>query len=93
MGVAGDRWRSVLLLSGGNNPAIQLADGLIRRLGGEQFAIYGAGMDGIEVEPLAVQVLGEQGIDARGWVPPPPYDRPPRTLDHVITLCVTNCET
>lgn len=85
--------RAVLLLAGGNDAAVPLADGLLRQLGGGRFAIYGAGAAGIVADPPVVRALAEVGGDLRGWRPPPAYPRPPATLDLVITLCFTGCET
>ncbi len=93
MGTQGEGRRAILLLSGGNRAAMQLAPGLLRRLGGGRFAIYSAGAETVSADPLAARVLAEVGEESGGWTPPPSYPYPAATLERVITLCVTDCET
>lgn len=55
---------SVLFLCTGNSCRSQMAEGLLRELGGDRFAVYSAGTDPAErIHPLAVEVMAEKGID------------------------------
>jgi arsenate reductase len=55
---------SVLFLCTGNSCRSQMAEALLRRLGGDRFDAYSAGTEPAErVHPLAVQVMAERGID------------------------------
>lgn len=53
----------VLFLCVGNSARSQMAEGLLRELGGGRFEAYSAGMEPSEVHPLAIKVMEEIGID------------------------------
>ena len=54
----------VLILCTGNSARSQLAEGWLRALGGERFAVFSAGTDPKPaVHPLAIQVMSDAGID------------------------------
>jgi arsenate reductase len=55
---------NVLFLCTGNSCRSQMAEGLLRELGGDRFAAHSAGTDPAQrVHPLAVRVMSEKGID------------------------------
>lgn len=55
---------NVLFLCTGSSCRSQMAEGLLRELGGERFTVSSAGTAPVEqVHPLAVQVMAEKGID------------------------------
>jgi arsenate reductase len=64
-----------------------MAEGLLRRLGGEQFEVYSAGTEATQVRPLAIRAMAELGIDIS--------EQQSKTLDRylsepfdeVITVC------
>jgi len=56
----------VLFLCSHNSARSQMAEGFMRRLGGDRFEVASAGTDARGVNPLAVQVMAEIGIDLRG---------------------------
>jgi arsenate reductase len=69
-----------------------MAEGLARQLLGEDHEIHSAGTDPVGVNPFAIQVLAESGIDitdqrAKG------LDEVPGTADIMITLCANAAET
>jgi arsenate reductase (thioredoxin) len=53
----------VLFLCTHNSVRSQMAEGLLRRLGGEQFEVYSAGTEATQVRPLAIRAMAELGID------------------------------
>ncbi|MFI5379564.1 MAG: arsenate reductase ArsC [Tepidisphaerales bacterium] len=54
----------VLILCTGNSCRSQMAEGFLRQYAGDRFDVRSAGMEPkAEVHPLAVQVMGEIGID------------------------------
>lgn len=55
-------WR-VLFLCTGNSARSQMAEGLLRHLGGKTVEVSSAGSDPSQVHPYAVQVLAQRGID------------------------------
>lgn len=56
----------VLFLRSGNSARSQMAEGFLRELGGDRFEAHNAGLDPIGVNPLAVEVMREVGIDISG---------------------------
>lgn len=56
----------ILILCTGNSCRSQIAEGLFRHFGGEQFNICSAGTEpAAAIHPLAIQVMDEIGIDIR----------------------------
>jgi arsenate reductase len=53
----------VLFICTGNSARSQMAEGLLKQLGGERFEVYSAGLDPKGVNQLTVQVMNEIGID------------------------------
>jgi arsenate reductase (thioredoxin) len=73
--------RRILFLCTHNSARSQMAEGLLRYLGGEQFEAYSAGTEATHVRPLAIQVMAELGIDIAGqaskmldWYVSEPFD-------------------
>ena len=62
--------QNVLFLCTGNSCRSQMAEGLLRHLGGERFEALSAGLEpNDEVHPLAIQVMKEIGIDITSQQP------------------------
>ena len=77
----------VLFVCTHNSARSQIAEALLQRYGGEDFAVYSAGTEATRVNPLAIQVLDEVGIDwtqARSKVIGEFLDE---QFDYVITVC------
>lgn len=77
----------VLFVCTGNSARSQLAEALLRQLGGADFEVASAGTEPKGVNPLAVRVLAELGIDWSGATSKgiePFVDAP---WDYVITVC------
>lgn len=53
----------VLFLSTGNSTRSQMAEGFLRHLAGEHFVAVSAGIEPGGLNPMAVQVMKEAGID------------------------------
>ncbi len=61
---------NVLFLCTGNSCRSQMAEGFLRKYGGNRFTAVSAGTDQAEkVHPFAVQVMDEKGIDIRDQTP------------------------
>jgi arsenate reductase (thioredoxin) len=56
----------VLFLCTGNSCRSQMAEGWLRHLGGERFESLSAGVDPHGLNPLAVRVMAEAGVDISG---------------------------
>lgn len=59
----GDLKRTVLFLCTGNSCRSQMAEGWLKHLGGEMFEALSAGIEAHGLNPLAVQVMHEAGVD------------------------------
>src|SRR5918994_1611700 len=53
----------VLFLCTHNSARSQMAEGLLRHLGGDRFEAYSAGTEATRVRPLAISAMNELGID------------------------------
>jgi arsenate reductase len=61
---------NILVLCTGNSCRSQMAEGWLRHLAGDRFEVHSAGTKPAQrVHPLAVQVMGEAGIDIGGQTP------------------------
>ena len=78
----------LLVLCTGNSARSQMAEGWLRRLGEGRVEAFSAGTHPAPaVNPLAVQVMGEVGIDLSGQRPKSVEGFLGRQLDYVITVC------
>jgi len=59
---AGEKSR-VLILCTGNSARSQMAEGLLRHLGGARYEVFSAGTKPVGVNPLAIEAMRETGID------------------------------
>jgi len=78
---------SVLFLCVANSARSQLAEGLARRLAPPGIAIFSAGSEPGTINPLAVQVLAEVGVDASAQHSKGLDAIPLDDIDLVVTLC------
>ena len=56
----------VLFVCTGNSARSQLAEAVLRRIGGDDFEVYSAGTEPKGVNPYTLRVLADAGIDASG---------------------------
>ena len=84
--------KRILFLCTHNSARSQMAEGLLRALGGGHFEAFSAGTEATQVRPLAIKAMAEIGIDIA--------TQQSKTLDHylnepfdeVITVCDTAAE-
>jgi protein-tyrosine-phosphatase len=80
--------RRVLILCTGNSARSQIAEALLARKGRGRFTVASAGSrPAAQVNPLAVAVLAEAGIDWTGRTPKGIDDVATQSWDFVITVC------
>ncbi len=79
--------RRVLILCTGNSARSQMAEGLLRNIGGEQVEVWSAGTRPVEVSPLAVEAMREIGIDISAQRSKSISEFEGRGFDAVITVC------
>jgi arsenate reductase len=85
--------RRVLFICTHNSARSQMAEGLLRRLGGERFEVFSAGTEATHVRPLAIQVMAEIGIDISKQESKTLERYLQQPFDEVITVCDTAAET
>jgi len=64
-----------------------MAEGLVNHYLGDRFHAFSAGTEATRVNPLAIQVLGELGIDISSHHSKTLNEFEGQHFDHVITLC------
>ncbi|MEO7658547.1 MAG: arsenate reductase ArsC [Pyrinomonadaceae bacterium] len=79
--------KKVLILCTGNSARSQMAEGLLRHLGGDRFDVESAGTLASFVRPQAIAVMDEIGIDISGHRSKNLAEFLDRPFDHVITVC------
>jgi arsenate reductase len=77
---------SVLFICDGNSARSQMAEALLARLGGNDFAVASAGIRPRRLNPLVVRVLAEVGIDWGAAHAKPVAEMGTSQFDYVITL-------
>jgi arsenate reductase len=77
----------VLFLCTHNSARSQMAEGLLRRLGGDRFEVASAGTEARGVNPLATRAMAEIGVDLRGHTSKTLDRFLGERWDHVITVC------
>lgn len=81
------RLRSILFLCVANSARSQMAEALARRRFGDAVRVQSAGSAPTRVNPLALRVLAEIGIDASDQHSKHVDTIDPASVDLVITLC------
>lgn len=77
----------VLFLCTHNSARSQIAEALLRQIGGSDFAVFSAGTEVTRVHPLAIAVLAEQGIGGEGLYSKSLTEFLGQRFDVVITVC------
>lgn len=79
--------KRVMFLCTGNSCRSQMAEGFARHLGGERWEVYSAGLEPAGLNPRAVEVMKEVGIDISGQSSKCIDPELLRSADLVVTLC------
>jgi arsenate reductase len=82
----------VLFICTHNSARSQMAEGLLRHLGGERFEVFSAGTEATYVRPLAIQAMAELGIDISQQRSKTLEKYLGEPFDEVITVCDTAAE-
>ena len=77
----------ILFLCTGNSCRSQMAEGWARHLKGDRFEAYSAGVETHGLNPNAVKVMAEAGVDISGHRSQHIDEFRDVELDHVITVC------
>ena len=77
----------VLFLCAGNSCRSQMAEGWTRSLHGDEFEVYSAGIKPQELNPMAVRVMKEAGIDISAQKSKHVHVLKNIAFDYVVTVC------
>lgn len=77
----------ILFLCTGNSCRSQMAEGWARALKGDRIEAYSAGIEAHGLNPKAVQVMAEAGVDISSHLSKTIADLNGREFDYVITVC------
>ena len=77
----------ILFLCTGNSCRSQMAEGWARALKGDQIEAFSAGIETHGLNPRAVQVMAEAGVDISGHTSKTVADLPTHKFDTVVTVC------
>lgn len=83
----------MLFLCTHNSARSQMAEGLLRQLGGDRFEAHSAGTEQTHVRPLAIAAMAEVGIDISGQQSKTLDRYLGEPFDAVITVCDQAAET
>ncbi|MDF1615326.1 arsenate reductase ArsC [Desulfurivibrio dismutans] len=78
---------TILFLCTGNSCRSQMAEGWGRHLLGEEFEVFSAGIAKHGMNPLAVKVMAEAGVEIGDQYSKTLEELPRESFDYVITLC------
>jgi len=79
--------KRVLILCTGNSARSQMAEGILRHDGGDEFEVESAGVKPGSVRPEAIRVMRELGIDISGHRSKSVDEFVGQEFDYVITVC------
>jgi arsenate reductase len=78
---------TILFLCTGNSCRSQMAEGWARKLKGESIEAYSAGIETHGLNPDAVRVMAEAGVDISGQRSKHVSELRDVEFDHVVTVC------
>ena len=81
------RCPKILFVCGSNSCRSQMAEGMLRALGGDRVEVHSAGTSSGAVHPLSLEVMREAGVDIGAQTSKSLSDLPDISFDLVITLC------
>ena len=82
----------ILFICTHNSARSQMAEGLLRSLGGDRFEAFSAGTEATQVRPLAIRAMAEVGIDISAQQSKTLQRYLAEPFNEVITVCDTAAE-
>lgn len=79
--------KRILVLCTGNSCRSQIAEGYLRHFGGERVEVYSAGIETHGVNPRAIEIMKEDGMDISGHTSNNLQEYLPVPFDVVLTVC------
>ncbi|MCH7513918.1 MAG: arsenate reductase ArsC [Bacteroidetes bacterium] len=78
---------NILVLCTGNSCRSQMAEGYLRKFGQEEIEVYSAGIETHGLNPLAVKVMAEDGLDISRHTSNHVDEYANIDFDYIITVC------
>lgn len=84
----------ILFVCTHNSARSQIAEAYLRQMAGDSFEVESAGLEPTEINPLAVEVMAEEGIDISHKKTQSVFElfKSGRLYTHVITVCESSRE-
>lgn len=82
--------KKILFLCASNATRSQMAEGMARKALGDRYEIYSAGIQPMAMNPLAVKIMNEVGIDISRQKSKSINEVPWKEMDMIVTLCGTS---
>ncbi|MEO6631078.1 MAG: arsenate reductase ArsC [Mucilaginibacter sp.] len=79
--------KNILVLCTGNSCRSQIAEGYLRHFAGDNAVVYSAGIETHGVNPKAIQVMAEDGIDISHHTSNNVEEYLTIPFDYIITVC------
>jgi len=79
--------KRILFLCTGNSCRSQMAEGFLRHMAGDRFEVFSAGVKPTQVNPLAIKVMAEAGIDISKHRSKSAMEFISQQFDYIITVC------
>jgi arsenate reductase len=79
--------KRILVLCTGNSCRSQIAEGYLRHFAGEQFEVSSAGLEPGVVNPRAIQVMKEDGVNISAHTSDDVNQYIGQNFDYIITVC------
>lgn len=79
--------KNILVLCTGNSCRSQIAEGYLRHYAGDKATVYSAGVETHGVNPKAIQIMAEDGIDISAHTSNNVNEYINIPFDYVITMC------
>ena len=77
----------ILFLCTHNSARSQMAEALLRKLGGENIEVFSAGSEPTSIHPLAAKVMSDLGIDLSGHRSKHLDEYVGQDFDYIVTVC------
>ena len=79
--------KKILFLCTGNSCRSQMGEGFMRQMAGNKFEVFSAGVEPTQLNPYAIKVMAEAGIDISFHKSKSVDEFLEQEFDYVITVC------
>lgn len=79
--------KNILILCTGNSCRSQIAQGYLQKFAGEKANVYSAGIETHGVNPRAIKIMAEDGVDISHHTSNHIDEYGDKTFDFIVTVC------